>query len=361
MADSEQYDRMKLLRDFEETKAGVKGLNDAGLFKLPQIFVRPPEELAQELKHDKADQVEVEVPVVDLSGGRREIVEQVRSAAETWGFFQVVSHGIPQSVCDGMIDGVRRFHEMDVDEKKKYYSRDARESVRYSSNFDLFNSKTAGWRDTLSISANSGSHLLHPHQLPAVCRDSTVEYSKHVEKLGNILLELLSEGLGLKPEMLREMECSKGHRLHCHYYPACPEPHLAIGTAKHSDPGFLTILLQNQLVSALQVFYKDSWIDIQPVQGALVINIGDLLQLVSNGKYRSNEHRVIANGIGPRISVACFLSGPFGNTGKIYGPIQELITQENPAIYKEIVVKDYLMKFLNSGLDSYRALDYYKA
>ena len=119
--------------------------------------------------------------------------------------------------------------------------------------------------------------MLHVHMM--IRRDSTVEYSKHVEKLGNTLLELLSEGLGLKPEMLREMECSKGHRLHCHYYPACPEPQLAIGTTKHSDPGFLTILLQNQLVSALQVFYKDSWIDIQPVQGALVINIGDLLQV----------------------------------------------------------------------------------
>ncbi|KAG6415703.1 hypothetical protein SASPL_123117 [Salvia splendens] len=144
------------------------------------------------------------------------------------------------------------------------------------------------------------------------------------------------------------------------HYPACPEPQLAIGTTKHSDPGFLTILLQSQLVSALQVFYKDSWLDIQPVQGALVINIGDLLQLVSNGKYRSNEHRVIANPIGPRISVACFFSRPFGNTSRSYGPIQELITQENPAIYKVIVIEDYLMKFLNSGLDSYRALDYYR-
>lgn len=129
--------------------------------------------------------------------------------------------------------------------------------------------------------------MLHVHMM--IRRDATVEYSKHVEKLGNVLLGLLSEGLGLKPETLREMECSKGHRLHGHYYPACPEPQLAIGTTKHSDPGFLTILLQSQLVSALQVFYKDSWIDIQPVQGALVINIGDLLQVCV---YVSNIYRI---------------------------------------------------------------------
>lgn len=112
-----------------------------------------------------------------------------------------------------------------------------------------------------------------------ICRYSTVEYSKHVEKLGNIVLGLLSEALGLKTEFLRDMECLKGHRLHCHYYPPCPEPELAIGLMKHSDSGFLTILLQNQLVSGLQVLYEGRWIDIQPVQGALVINIGDLLQV----------------------------------------------------------------------------------
>ncbi|KAG6384349.1 hypothetical protein SASPL_155826 [Salvia splendens] len=350
----QQYDRMEMLKAFDDTKAGVKGLCDSGLFQLPQIFVRPPEELASELKHKKG---QVQVPVIDLSGRRREIVEQVRSAAETWGFFQVVSHGIPQSVCDGMIDGVRRFHEQDVDEKKKYYSRDTTKSVRYHSSYDLFMSKTATWKDTLTISCDSSYDR---DELPSVCRDSTVEYSKHVEILGNILLGLLSEALGLNTDFLGKMECSKGHRLHCHYYPACPEPQLAIGTCKHSDAGFLTILLQNQLVCSLQVLCEGQWIDIQPVEGALVVNIGDLLQLVSNGKLRSNEHRAIANRIGPRISVACFFSGPIDNTSKIYGPIEELITKQNPAVYKGVAMGDYVMNFLTTGTEDYRALDYYK-
>lgn len=81
---------------------------------------------------------------------------------------------------------------------------------------------------------------------------------------------------------------------------------------------------------------------------------------MSNGKFRSNEHRAIANRSGPRISVACFFSGPLINTKKIYGPMEELITEENPAVYREIVLREYLMKFLATGLDNYRALDYYK-
>lgn len=105
-----------------------------------------------------------------------------------------------------------------------------------------------------------------------------MEYCNHVSVLGYTLLELLSEALGLKPHHLKNMDCSKGHRLSCHYYPPCPEPELAIGATKHSDPGFLTILLQNQ-INGLQVLYQDQWVDVETAPGCLVINIGDLLQV----------------------------------------------------------------------------------
>jgi isopenicillin N synthase-like dioxygenase len=219
-------------------------------------------------------------------------------------------------------------------------------------------SRTASWRDTLSISF-SGSNQNDQKELPSSCRESALEYSRHIEILGNILLGLLSEALGLKTDHLETLECSKGHRLHCHYYPPCPEPELAIGTTKHSDAGFLTILLQNHITSGLQVSHEGQWVDIRPTPGSLVVNIGDLLQLVSNGKFKSNEHRATANRIGPRISVACFFSGPM-NAAKIYGPIEELTSEENPPLYREVALGEYVAKFLTTALDDYRALDYYK-
>ncbi|KAL3828236.1 hypothetical protein ACJIZ3_017038 [Penstemon smallii] len=358
----EEENRIEMLKAFDKTQSGVKGLTDSGLQKVPKIFIRPSAEVAQELSTQKK-QIQFEVPVIDLSGTRRkEIVEEVRIASETWGFFQVVNHGIPLSVVDGMIEGVREFNEMDVEEKKKYYTRDGKRRVRFHSSYDLFTSATASWRDTLSISFSDPPHHLdyeHHHDLPISCRDSTVEYSKHVEKLGNNLLGLLSESLGLETDHLKSMECSKGHRIHCHYYPACPQPELTIGTAKHSDAGFLTILLQNQIITSLQVLHQGQWVDIQPIPGGLVVNIGDLLQLVSNGKFRSVEHRAKSSRVGPRISVACFFSGPV-NGDKIYGPIEELVSQENPPVYKEVLLSEYVVKFLSTGLDNYRALDYYK-
>ncbi|KAL2463643.1 1-aminocyclopropane-1-carboxylate oxidase-like protein 2 [Forsythia ovata] len=75
---AQDYDRMQDLKDFDKTEAGVKGLVDTGLQKIPKIFVKPAEELAEDLKHKRA---QIEVPVIDLGGlkkadRRKQIVEE---------------------------------------------------------------------------------------------------------------------------------------------------------------------------------------------------------------------------------------------------------------------------------------------
>lgn len=104
-----------------------------------------------------------------------------------------------------------------------------------------------------------------------------LEYSKQVLGLGEFLFELLSEALGLNPNHLNDMDCSKGLLMLGHYYPPCPEPDLTLGTSQHSDNCFLTVLLQDQ-IEGLQVCREGHWFDVPPVPGALIINIGDLLQ-----------------------------------------------------------------------------------
>ncbi|KAF9588895.1 hypothetical protein IFM89_016858 [Coptis chinensis] len=272
------YDRLKELKAFDETKAGVKGLVDNGVTKIPRIFVTPTDDLVTK---PTSDDVQLKVPLIDLEGfdkddaKRNKVIEEVRRASETWGFFLLVNHGIPTDVLDEMIEGVRRFNEQPNEVKSKYYTRDLTKKVVYNSNFDLYQAPATNWRDTIFF-IMAPDHL-NPEELPEACRDIIFDYSKHITELGSILLELISEGLGLKPSHLKDMDCAEGLSLACHYYPACPEPELTLGATKHSDNAFLTILLQDQ-IGGLQVLYQNQWIDVPPMPGSLVINIGDFLQ-----------------------------------------------------------------------------------
>lgn len=92
-----------------------------------------------------------------------------------------------------------------------------------------------------------GSSPPQPEELPEPCRDILRQYSKHVMKLGLTLFGLLSEALGLDTGHLNGMECVKGLAVTCHCNPPCPEPELTLGSTKHTDADFLTVLLQDQI------------------------------------------------------------------------------------------------------------------
>ncbi|KAF3456803.1 hypothetical protein FNV43_RR01457 [Rhamnella rubrinervis] len=342
--------REREVKALDDSKIGVKGLGDAGLLKIPRMFIHEQQMVISKTSSD--------LQGIDKDENvRRGVIDQVRYACENWGFFQVVNHGIPASVLDGIIDGVRRFHEEDPEVKKAFYGRDyTNKKVSYITNFDLYEAPATNWRD--SLHCFMAPTRPDPEDLPAVCREIVLDYSDKVMALGSTLFQMVSEAHGLNPNHLNEIGCSDGLVLIGHYYPPCPEPDLTLGLSHHSDSSFLTVLLQDQ-IGGLQVLHENQWV---AIHGALVINVGDLLQLISNDKFISVNHRVLAQNVGARISIACFLRTkiPSKNSTRLFGPIKELISTENPPIYRGTPVKDFMAHYCSKGLDGVSALEYLK-
>lgn len=95
------YDRYEELKTFDETKAGVKGIVDAGIAKIPRMFIRPQDELNEDLavhtEHRCSSFVTLNVDLggaKDSAGRQEEIVREIQCASEAFGFFQLVNHGV---------------------------------------------------------------------------------------------------------------------------------------------------------------------------------------------------------------------------------------------------------------------------
>ncbi|GLT95092.1 hypothetical protein SLE2022_127970 [Rubroshorea leprosula] len=358
MGGANQYDRDEEVKRFDESKIGVKGLADAGVTSLPRFFIHPPETLAN-LKPSPVRPDSQPIPTIDLSAPRPTVVEQVAQASRQFGFFQIVNHGIPVELLDRTIGAIRAFHEQPTEVKAGFYRRpELGSGVSLFSNIDLFLSKAASWRDTLQVKL--GSKMAKLEEIPEVCRNEVAEWNRETKQLAEQLMGLLSEGLGLETDRLKKTTCLESRTMVGHYYPSCPQPDLTVGLTSHSDPGALTVLLQDQ-IGGLQIKHGDDWLDVKPVHGALIINIADVLQIMSNDEYKNVEHRVLANAFPePRVSVAVFFNASPGAREELYGPFPELVSQEKPAVYRQFTYSDYIRRYFTKELDGKSLTNYYK-
>ncbi|CAK7338941.1 unnamed protein product [Dovyalis caffra] len=334
------------VKAFDATKTGVKGLVESGVTKIPRFFVHPPEDVQ---KSSSETDTSLQVPIIDLEGfessRRLEVVNEIRKASEEWGIFQIVNHGIPVTLLDEMLAGAKRFHEQPQEVKKELYTRDHKKQVKFYYGSAGLTIKPSYWKDSLAFNYPDGK--LDPELIPEIIREEISEYFSYMKKIGKILSELLSEALGLRHDYFSSIECMESKVIVCNYYPPCPEPGLALGASNHTDQALLTILGQDNL-GGLQVLHQNQWVDVNPIQGALTVNIGDFMQLITNDKFRSVQHRVLSVEVGTRISVTCFLYPSSAKISKPYGVIKEL-QPEKPPIYRETHFAELVEEFYALG------------
>ncbi|KAF7809658.1 flavanone 3-hydroxylase [Senna tora] len=122
------------------------------------------------------------------------------------------------------------------------------------------------------------------------------------------------EAMGLEKEAVREACIEMEQKLAVNFYPKCPQPDLTLGLKRHTDPGTITLLLQDQ-VGGLQATRDNgnTWITVKPIQGAFVVNLGDhghatrfAEEYLSNGRFRNADHQAVVNSNSSRLSIATF-------------------------------------------------------
>lgn len=175
-----------------------------------------------------------------------------------------------------------------------------------------------------------------------VHREAFSEYAREIGSLVRRVLGLISTGLGIEEDCLVKILGDEPRlRAQANFYPPCPDPELTLGLPVHTDVNVLTVILQSQ-VSGLQVIKDGKWIAVPAIPNAFVINLGDQIQVLSNGRFRSVHHRAVTNKLGPRVSMAMFY-GP--NLETIIGPIEELIDDEHPPRYTSYRFSEFLEEF----------------
>ncbi|CAN1311987.1 1-aminocyclopropane-1-carboxylate oxidase homolog 1 [Linum perenne] len=316
---------MAELKSFDESKAGVKGVVDSGIKEIPRIFHAPPHFLNVEpgLPFSPTDPDYI-LPTIDLAAvhdpvKRKKTVEEIRDASESWGFFQIVNHGVPEKIQEEMMARTQEFFEQDVEEKKKYMGDDMTKKVVYSSNFDLYKSVCASWKDIIIY--NLTPDPVQPEEFPECFRNH-----------------------------LKDIDCMEGFGLGCHYCPPCPQPELTVGAVPHADISFLNIIQQDQ-IGGLQVLRRGSWIDVPFVPGAM---------LISNDRVKSTLHRVISKKTGPRISIPSFFGHGTTKSTRMYGPIKEMLSDNDPPKYKETTIRDFFVKTFTKGANDFSILNHLK-
>ncbi|TKY46353.1 Flavonol synthase/flavanone 3-hydroxylase [Spatholobus suberectus] len=314
------------------------------LKELPPQFIRPANERPENTKAIEG----VTVPLISLSQPHHLLVKEMAEAASEWGFFLITDHGISQTLIQRLQEVGNEFFALPQEEREAYANDPS------SGKFEGYGTKMTKNLEEKVEWVDYFFHLMAPPSKvnydmwpkhPSSYREVTQEYNKEMLRVTDKVLELLSEGLGLEKKVLKsslgaeEIEVE----MKINMYPPCPQPDLALGVEPHTDMSALTLLVPND-VPGLQVWKHNGWVAVNYLQNALLVHVGDQLEVLSNGKYKSVLHRSLVNEERMRMSWAVFVTPPHQ---AVIGPLPSLINDQNPSKFSTKTYAEYRYRKFN--------------
>ncbi|CAN5357921.1 2-oxoglutarate and iron-dependent oxygenase domain-containing protein [soil metagenome] len=318
------------------------------------------------------------VPTVDISAyvgagdadTRAEVARALDEACRTVGFIQIVGHGIPLAVTEGLADAMDLFFGQDLETKKlatapagtnRGYSAPKSESLslslgvesasRMNDFFEAFNiGDAASLHPALDLPASVYAENVWP-ELDARFETQVLAYYEEARRVAVTMTTIFEDALGLEPGFFAAVTDHSIDVMRMNNY-ALPEETVDLdgdltGMGEHTDFGIVTILWADQ-VAGLQVLGRDrAWHDVAPADGALLINLGDVTGRWTNDQWMSTLHRVkppIVNGTIKRRRSAAFFHD--GNFDALITTIPSTISDSRPNLYEPITIGDHISQKL---------------
>ncbi|XP_071741789.1 gibberellin 2-beta-dioxygenase 8-like [Rutidosis leptorrhynchoides] len=259
------------------------------------------------------------LPVIDLK--QFDLIE-LEQACTDRGIFRLVNHGIPLILLSKLHEHVVKVYELEFEYKKSLFASIPNDVISYfwgtpaltPTGVALYKDQRTvvdyNWVEGLNFPLSQPSHVdLDQHPLVRDMRMLLQEYGVHQERLAKLIFGAMSQNLQLSNDSRMYLAPSTGF-LRVHRYPRCffDESTKVWGVNAHTDSSVITILNQYE-VGGLQILdEKDNvWIDAKPISNTLIVHLGDMMQAISDDKYKSVKHRVKVNSEKERISLGYFV------------------------------------------------------
>lgn len=288
------------------------------------------------------------VPLIDLAAAApAAAAREIDEALVSDGFFVVAGHGVPQAVVAAAFDASHRFFALAEADKQRWHIN--RWPLKRGFDPIGWQSLDPGMPPDVKESFYLGVEAIGPNQWPDEAlvpgfRAAMAAYSAAMEALARRLMALFETAIGLPAghfdAFMRHPTCTT-RLLHYPPQPADAAPG-QIGCGAHTDWGALTLLAQDD-AGGLQVQRADgAWLDVAPVPGAFVVNVGDMMQRWTNDRWRSTMHRVINRASGrDRWSIAYFFDL---DAESVIVPLAACTSAERPARYAPVTAGEHLVE-----------------
>ncbi|WP_165067323.1 isopenicillin N synthase family dioxygenase [Marisediminicola senii] len=268
------------------------------------------------------------LPVLDLSRLDGPDAEQfradLREATHEYGFFYLTGHGVPQELVDRVIRTARQFFDLPEADKMAIESLQSPHFRGYTRVGGELTMGAVDWREQIDIGPERPAvpkgdgvpdyfALQGPNQWPAALPELERTVTEWHDALSEVALRLMRAwalSLGADENIFDQAFAENSSTLiKIVRYPGKSDPEPQQGVGAHKDSGVLTLLFVEPEKAGLQVEKDGEWIDAPPIDGAFVVNIGELLEVATNGYLKATVHRVISPSIGQdRISIPFFYS-----------------------------------------------------